>query len=173
MRGAGGGASPECITVADQHLEHVSQRGWTVLCGGRDCVIAALIRGATRVPGPAQHQKLRMPSRQASLSFCCKPRSHGGISFAVWRNRFTSLPRLILCWRLWIRPYPAFPIHDASPSLAAASSGHRFRNHGHSPVEAFGGSDAPPQIVGELSGVLSGPAGPLTISCMVSVFGKY
>jgi len=62
MRGAGGGASPECITVADQHLEHVSQRGWTVLCGGRDCVIAALIRGATRVPGPAQHQKLRMPS---------------------------------------------------------------------------------------------------------------
>jgi uncharacterized protein (TIGR00725 family) len=50
--GAGDGASPEAVALAEELGEYISARGWVLLTGGRPAgVMAAASRGAVRVEG--------------------------------------------------------------------------------------------------------------------------
>jgi uncharacterized protein (TIGR00725 family) len=52
IMGAGDGASPRDVRLAEWLGELVAERGWIVLTGGRDCgVMSAACRGAKRVAG--------------------------------------------------------------------------------------------------------------------------
>lgn len=52
VMGAGEGAAPRDVELAERLGELVAQRGWVLLTGGRDAgVMGAAARGAKRVPG--------------------------------------------------------------------------------------------------------------------------